>query len=179
MVSEIGLGGVPDAQMRAAIKGLRSVRYSSSGIGRIVSRMIPGHRTGFGEIRGRMEAYLDQLAELEEGKERPAPKCIFSRLSTQRSAKGTRLSRDELRDEMLTLLNAMLGGLSCATKHAFHHVLRSPEVQERIRDGTSSAVNAGEPTKIANDPFLNSVCREVLRLCPDIPFAVRRGVIAR
>ena len=75
---------------------------------------------------------------------------------------------------MLTLLNAMLGGLSCATNHAFNHVVRSPEVQARIRTGTASAVEGGEPTKIAADPFLDSVCREVLRLCPDIPFAVRR-----
>ena len=38
-------------------------------------------------------------------------------------------------------------------------------------------VAADDPGSLAGEPFLDSVCKEVLRLCPDIPFAVRRAAM--
>ncbi len=76
---------------------------------------------------------------------------------------------------MMTVLTAMLGGLTCAVKHAFCWVLRTPGIQPRIRDESSGTMQAESPEQIVSRSYLDAVCKEVLRLCPDIPFAVRRA----
>jgi len=77
---------------------------------------------------------------------------------------------------MMTLFVAMTGGLSCSMKHSFYWALRMPGIGPRVRAATARMVADDDPGALATDPFLDAVCKEVLRLCPDIPFAVRRAV---
>jgi cytochrome P450 len=85
-----------------------------------------------------------------------------------------RLGPDDVRDEAMTLLASMIAGLSCGMKHAFYWILRTPGTQSRIRAAASSRPPATRLEAIMSRPYLDSVCKEVLRFCPDIPFAVRR-----
>jgi cytochrome P450 family 110 len=70
----------------------------------------------------------------------------------------------------------MLGALSCSMKHSFYWALRTPGVAARIQAETAQAVDSNDPRAVAGALYLDAVCKEVLRLCPDIPFAVRRTV---
>jgi cytochrome P450 len=87
---------------------------------------------------------------------------------------GRQLDGDEVRDEMMTILVAMMAGFSCGLKHAFYRILSTPGIQARLKgpgDGSLARAAAGD---ISRRPFLDAVCKEVLRFCPDIPFAVRK-----
>ena len=88
---------------------------------------------------------------------------------------GRRLGTDDVRDEMMTLLVAMMAGLSCGMKHAFYWILRTPGTQDRLGGISDRVPGAQTPRAIMRRPYLDAVCKEILRYCPDIPFAVRRA----
>ncbi len=90
-------------------------------------------------------------------------------------AQGTSFGADDARDEMMTLLVAMMAGLSCGMKHAFYWILRTPGTQDRLAEAADRVPGAETPQAIIRRPYLDAVCKEVLRYCPDIPFAVRRA----
>jgi cytochrome P450 family 110 len=75
---------------------------------------------------------------------------------------------------MMTVLVAMTAALSCGLKHAFSWILRSPATYARIAAGSSRFVLSRSAAEITRWPYLDAVCDEVLRLCPDLPFAVRK-----
>src|SRR5262249_20935470 len=109
-----------------------------------------------------------------EAASRAPSSCIFARMAAARSPRGGRLDAADVCDEMMTVLVAMMAGFSCGLKHAFNWILRTPGTQDRVRDtgnGTTANVSAWQ---ISRQPYLDAVCKEVLRYCPDIPFAVRK-----
>jgi cytochrome P450 len=75
---------------------------------------------------------------------------------------------------MMTVLVAMMAGFSCGLKHAFYWILRTPGTQARLRAGAAGCSRSATAQEIARRPYLDSVSKEVLRYCPDIPFAIRR-----
>ena len=75
---------------------------------------------------------------------------------------------------MMTTLVAMMAGFSCGLKHAFYWALRTAGTQSRLRVPANGERRSATAKEIAGRPYLESVCKEVLRYCPDIPFAIRR-----
>ena len=136
-----------------------------------MAALAPRSRRHFNHIRTALEGHLEDRI----GRGDHASPCVFHRLADRCSVRGARLGALGLRDEMMTLFIAMAGGLSCSIKHSFHWALRTPEIGPRVRAATARMVAENDPGGIAGVPFLDAVCKEVLRLCPDIPFAVRRA----
>ena len=75
---------------------------------------------------------------------------------------------------MMTILVAMMAGFSCGLKHAFYRILSTPGIQARLSDPEGGSLARATAVDIGRRPFLDAVCKEVLRFCPDIPFAVRK-----
>lgn len=175
VVADVVLGAVDEGLIEAATRAMRFVRRASSPVGRLLGALVPWDRGPFGRIRPVTEDYLMERMGRQRDESGRAGGCVFARLATQRSSRGNGLDPDDVRDETMTLLTAMLGGLACSSKHAFYWVLRTPGIQSRVRSATARAASAGCLEEIASQQYLDAVCKEILRLCPDIPFAVRRA----
>jgi cytochrome P450 len=104
-----------------------------------------------------------------------APPSVLHRLANGCPAHRIRLSPESVRDGAVTLFVATVAGLSCSMKHSLYWILRTPGMAARIRAATARMVAEDDPAAIVTDPFLDAIAKEVLRLCPDIPFAVRRA----
>jgi cytochrome P450 family 110 len=175
LVADVVLGGVDEGLIEAATRAMQFVRRASSPAGRLLSALIPWDRGPFGRIRRVTEDYLTERTGRQRDESGPAGRCVFARLATQRSSQGNGLGPDDVRDETMTLLTAMIGGLACSTKHALYWILRTPGIQSCAHNATAISASAGALEEIATQPYLDAVCKEILRLCPDIPFAVRRA----
>jgi cytochrome P450 len=175
LVTTVGFGGAPAEVMRQSKRAIRSIRRAARPTAFLLSALLPYERVRFGSVRRATERFIAARSSLLSGKSSSSEGCLFSRLAAQSTSTGVCLGVDDLRDEMMTVLTAMVGGLTCAVKHAFYWVLRTPGIQPRIRDELSGAMLAESPEQIVGRPYLDAVCKEVLRLCPDIPFAVRRA----
>jgi cytochrome P450 len=174
LVGYLGLGErEPPAELAAAVwRSWPTVRRASTPFGLIraaLSEVRPGGtRCPFAPVRRLVERYLEGRINLGEF----AAPCVFQHVA----ARGAALDTIAIRDEMMMLLTAMLGALSCSMKHSFYWALRTPGVAARVQAQTAHAVDAGDAQSVAAAPYLDAVCKEVLRLCPDIPFAVRQTV---
>jgi cytochrome P450 len=175
LVAELVLDGVPEELLERAWQGMRTVRAASGPIGLLVGILKRGTGAHVGIVRQLAEHYVEARIAERESEPAKSPRCVFHRLMAGCPARGARLGPNDVRDETLTVLTAMLGGLSCSMKHAFLGILSSGGLQSRVRLATASAVAAGSPEGIASGSLLDSVCKEVLRLSPDIPFAVRQA----
>jgi cytochrome P450 family 135 len=89
---------------------------------------------------------------------------ILSMLMQARYEDGSRLSDEELRDELMTLLIAGHESTATALAWAFERLVRHPDKLARLRD----EAEAGE------DEYADAVVKETLRLRPVIPFVLRR-----
>jgi len=170
--ANLGLGELPEGIAASARRTLRDLRRATTPSGLILAALVPRSRGHFEHVRATLEGHLEDRI----GRGDHTSPCVFHRLASRCSARGARLGALGLRDEMMTLFVAMTGGLSCSMKHSFYWALRMPGIGPRVRAATARMVADDDPGALATDPFLDAVCKEVLRLCPDIPFAVRRAV---
>jgi cytochrome P450 family 135 len=88
---------------------------------------------------------------------------IAAMLGEARYEDGSPMSEQDLRDELVTLLTD--GPTSSLLSWAFERILRHPEQYARLRAG----VDAG-----GDDPYLDAVVKETMRLCPAAPIVVRK-----
>jgi cytochrome P450 len=118
--------------------------------------------------RAREAVYELVYAEIDRARADPAldeRDDVLALLLRARREDGSAMSREELRDELMTLIAA--GHETTATGLAwfFERVLRHPEAEERLR----AEIAAGE-----GDEYLDATVREVLRVRPVILDVVRR-----
>ncbi len=173
LVSEIALGGAPQELIATASKTLARLRRAAQPIGLLQKALTRSDRSQFSTLRTVAEAYLVS-SRLSVDPRPPAPSsCVFARMATACSRRGKQLESDDVRDEMMTVLVAMMAGFSCGLKHALYWILKSPGLQPRLGDPAASGTLPTAP-EIASKPLLDALCKEVLRFCPDIPFAVRK-----
>jgi len=118
----------------------------------------------------RLKALVDQLIFAEIAARRAAPSArsdVVSLLMEARYEDGSAMSDQDLRDEMITLLAAGHETTATALAWAIYHILRHPEVTERLCDELRSAAGgAPEPAKLE---YLDATIKESLRLTPVIP----------
>ncbi len=110
---------------------------------------------------------LDQLMYAEIRDRRRAPDLesrtdVLSQLIRIEDG-GDRLSDEELRDQLVTLLLAGHETTASALAWALHEVGRDPEQRRR----------AGEAARTGDDAWLEAVLKESMRLHPVIPMVVR------
>lgn len=88
---------------------------------------------------------------------------------------GTKLSDLELRDEMLTMLNAGHETTATSLAWAMYRIHSNPEVLENILQEINAVVGQGEIKQehVAKLEYLDAVVKETLRLLPIISFVVR------
>jgi cytochrome P450 len=174
LVSELALGEAPMELIGTAAMTLEGLRRSARPMGLLRKALSPESRSDFRKLRSVAEPYLaSRLTKHETAS--PAPSsCIFARMAAARSPRGRRLDASDVCDEMMTVLVAMMAGFSCGLKHAFNCILRTPGIQDRLRDDAGGAPANVPAWEISRRPYLDAVCKEVLRYCPDIPFAVRK-----
>ena len=118
--------------------------------------------------RAREAVYELVYAEIDRAQADPAldeRDDVLALLLRARREDGSAMSREELRDELMTVIAA--GHETTATGLAwfFERVLRHPEVEERLR----AEIAAGD-----GDEYLDATVREVLRVRPVILDVVRR-----
>jgi cytochrome P450 len=119
-------------------------------------------------VRARADAHELVYAEIERAKADPRLEeraDVLALLLQARREDGSGLTREELRDELMTVIAA--GHETTATGLAwfFERVLRHPEVEERLR----AEIAAGD-----GDEYLEATVREVLRVRPVVLDVVRR-----
>ncbi len=176
LVSDLALGVAPEELLATASQTLDGLRRAARPMGLLRKALPPPARSPFRTLRSVAEPYLDSKLNRIDPRSTARPSCVFARMAAacSRPAASPQFVGDDVRDEMMTVLVAMLAGFSCGLKHAFYWILRSSGTQDRVRATAGQNPTAPTAAEIARRPFLDAVCKEVLRFCPDIPFAVRR-----
>jgi cytochrome P450 len=107
---------------------------------------------------------MDELIYEEIGRRRDAPDLeeredVFSMLLCARDEDGERMTGQELRDELVTLLVAGHETTATGLAWTFELLMRNPRVLARARE----AVAGGD------DAYLDAVVKEALRIRPVVP----------
>lgn len=91
---------------------------------------------------------------------------ILSVLMSATDAEGQPLSDVELRDQLMTLL--LLGHETTASglTWIFYWLQREPQIVDRLLEELKTLGEQSDPITIANQPYLNAVCKEALRIYP-------------
>jgi cytochrome P450 len=100
---------------------------------------------------------------------------ILSILVAARDEAGEPMSDAELRDEMITLLVAGYETTATALAWAFHRILSTPAVLERIQAEIAEVVGDGpvRPEHVSRLAFVDATAKETLRLNPVVPLVGR------
>lgn len=122
---------------------------------------------------GRMmqrQRQIDELlfAEIEE--RRAQPECdrtdILSLMMGAIDENGQPMTREELRDELLTLLFAGHETTATALAWAFYWIHQIPAVREKLLQEIDTLGENPDPMAIFRLPYLTAVCNETLRIYP-------------
>ena len=98
---------------------------------------------------------------------------ILSLLMEAEYEDGEAMSDAELRDNLLTLLNAGHETTATAIAWALYWIHQQPKVYEKVLHELQS-LNTPDPVKIAQLPYLTAVCQETLRIYPVVIFTFPR-----
>ncbi|MCB9764647.1 MAG: cytochrome P450 [Alphaproteobacteria bacterium] len=137
-----------------------------------------GHWSPWGRFlrnRERLNAWVDGLiaerrAQLEAGERH---NDILSQLLEAEEPDGHAFSDLALRCELLTLLATGHETTAVSVTWALGWVLRHPSVHQRLRDELAAC---DTPEDINDLPYLDMVCKEVLRISPVLPIMGREVV---
>jgi cytochrome P450 family 135 len=163
--------GIHDEHVIARMQdGLRRMGRSGD-----IIVMLPGlrrQRDRFGPWARykRVRAEVHELVHAEIDRTQADPRLderddVLALLVRARREDGSAMTRDELRDELMTVIAAGHETTATGLSWFFERVLRHPEVEERLR----AEIEAGE-----GDEYLDATVREVLRLRPVIIDVIRR-----
>ncbi|MEM8718428.1 MAG: cytochrome P450 [Cyanobacteria bacterium P01_G01_bin.39] len=98
---------------------------------------------------------------------------ILSLLMEAKYEDGEAMSDTELRDNLLTLLNAGHETTATAIAWALYWIHHQPKVYEKVLHELQS-LDTPEPINIAQLPYLTAVCQETLRIYPVVLFTFPR-----
>ena len=147
LVSDLALGEAPMELIGTAAKTLEGLRRAARPMGLVRKALAPRSRSGFQSLRSVAEPYLATKFAASERVSPASKSCVFARMAAACSSRGRQLDGDEVRDEMMTILVAMMAGFSCGLKHAFYWILSTPGIQARLSDpadGSLARAAAGD-----------------------------------
>ena len=116
----------------------------------------------------RASAALDALIfeEIDQRKRSDSGEDIFSLMLAARYDDGSEMSREELRDELLTLLLAGHETSAVSIAWALYELHRHPHVLAKLVEELKTQPTDCSPDDLVRLPFLDAVCCETLRLHP-------------
>ena len=118
----------------------------------------------------RQQQQLDELlyAEIRERRQEPDPNRtdILSLLIAARDEAGQPMTDVELRDELITLLNAGHETTATAMAWALYWIHYLPEVGKKLLAELDTLEENPSPMSIVKLPYLTAVCNETLRIYP-------------
>lgn len=134
-----------------------------------------GKFSPYGRFRLAVEASDQLLFKNIDDKRREGTRGpdILSLLLDARDDEGNPMTREELRDELVTLLVAGHETTATGLTWAMKHLLDTPEHMSELRAEIEALGPDPKPELIAKAPFLDGVVREALRLVPVIPICGR------
>ncbi len=155
--------------IRAALK--RMTRWATKPLSQIAMSREANNKPGiWWTVRPSIEAadklIYEHIAERRKAKDLAERDDILSLLLQAVDEDGNRLTDQELRDELMTLLVAGHETTTTAMSWAYERLLRQPGDMERLR-----AEALGEDTE---DGWTDAVIREAMRRRPPIPMVARR-----
>ncbi|MHC5917789.1 MAG: cytochrome P450, partial [Nostoc sp.] len=131
-----------------------------------------GKWTPWGQMRSRQN-YIHQLllAEIEEKriKENQSQGDVLSLMMAARDEFGQRMTDDELKDELLTILFAGHETTATTLAWAFYQIHQNSDVLLQLQQELDSLGENPNPMEIAQLPYLTAVCLETLRMYPVLP----------
>lgn len=101
---------------------------------------------------------------------------VLSMLIEAKYEDGQSLSDVELRDNLLTLLNAGHETTATALAWALYWIHQQPQVYEKLLHELQG-LNTPDPLRISQLPYLTAVCQETLRIYPVVLFTFPRVTI--
>ncbi|MFM1843168.1 MAG: hypothetical protein RLZZ490_1910 [Cyanobacteriota bacterium] len=122
--------------------------------GKFLQRRSRANELVFAEIERRRQEDTSQRSD------------ILSLLINAEYDDGTKMSDQELRDELMTLLFAGHETTASAMAWALYWVHRYPEVKAKILAELADLPAEAGPMDIARLPYLSAVCNETLRIYP-------------
>ena len=149
LVSDLALGAAPQELIATASQTLEGLAPRCSTHGSASQALPPRGRSPFRALRSVAEPYLDSRINRIDPRSTARPSCVFARMAAACSRPACpRFDGDDVRDEMMTLLVAMMAGFSCGLKHAFYWILRSQGTQARVmrhrRERATAPTAAGD-----------------------------------
>ncbi|MBX3232840.1 MAG: cytochrome P450 [Labilithrix sp.] len=134
-----------------------------------------GGYSPYGRFRRAVDASNDLLHREIDGKRASGVRGpdILSLLLDARDDAGEPMSREELRDELVTLLVAGHETTATALSWAMKHLLEQPALFAELHAEVEALGPDPKPEAINKAPLLDGVVREALRLIPVIPIVGR------
>ncbi|MFB6136709.1 MAG: cytochrome P450 [Halobacteriaceae archaeon] len=132
--------------------------------------------------RRRFERAVDDLERvvyrIVDERRRDPGDDVVSWMLTAEDESGERMSHEQVRDEVMTLLLAGHETTALALTFTLHLLARHPSVEERLVAELDEALDGDAPTAddVADLPYLERVVTESLRLYPPVPSIVREAV---
>jgi cytochrome P450 len=132
-------------------------------------------RRAVGRLDAAVEAMLADRATrpLAEGE---PPRDLLDLLLTARDDEGARLSRAQVRDQVVTFIVAGHETVASALTWAWHLLATNPEAWGRLRTEADAAAPVGTSADLARLPWTAAVLDETLRLYPPAWLVTRRSL---
>ncbi len=131
-------------------------------------------------LRARDELYRAMREEIAVRRATPGGD-VLSVMVQARDKRGTPMSEEELRDELLTLLVGGTDTTATALGWTLCSLLHDAPLCSRLRDEVATAVEGGalDPLRVSELPLLDATVREGLRLPPGAQLVARVAVEPR
>lgn len=128
-----------------------------------------------GDVRALIDGWIDRARELDaEGD----ADDLVSALLRIRDEAGAGLSREQIRDDIQTLVFAGHETSASALTWIFYNLMQSPDTYARLRSEVDGALQGEIPVEgdLARLPLTSQVVKETLRLHPPAPVLYRRCI---
>ena len=138
---------------------------------------VPSNRR-FARIKSRLDAIVDGLVDQRREQGEQGRGDIVDRLLAARDAdSGEGMSREQMRDELITLLLAGHETSATALVWTYHLLGQHPEVEARLVEELSRELGgrAAESADLPRLPYLKQVVQESMRLYPPVWGIARRA----
>ncbi len=91
---------------------------------------------------------------------------ILTMMLLAQDESGERMTDQEIRDELITLLAAGHETTATALAWAVYWIHKQPEVYQKLMEELTNLEIDADPMTIFRLPYLTAVCQETLRICP-------------